>query len=288
MFASPLVSHLTRKALLLTLVSFLLLMSTSARLAQGQVTSTNWVGYAVNANGVTAISASWTIPAVQCISTAGGNQVTQGLGVWIGFDGFTAGLIPEQLGTNSVCLNGSPIYVAWEEDPTTGAGKANHAVEAYPEYLSAGDRITASITYSGSNHFQLIINDAAMGGGRTYNVIIPNAPRTSAEWIVEAYVNVQTQQQVTLPVSQPITFSDCSASVNNVAGSITQNHAQTITLVGNNGKVIASPQNLNQAGTSFQVVEGGSAVPEFTAPMLMIATTLFVGLLLLKRRITVL
>jgi len=206
-FASPLVSRLTRKVLVLTLVSFLLVMSTSGRLTQGQVISTNWVGYAVNANGVTAVSAGWTVPEVQCINTAGGNEVTQGLGVWIGFDGFTAGLIPEQLGTNSVCVNGSPHYIAWEEDPTTGAGKSNHSVLAYREELSAGDRITASITYSGSNHFQLMIDDAAMGGSRTYNVIIPNAPRTSAEWIVEAFVNVQTQQQVTLPISQPITLA---------------------------------------------------------------------------------
>jgi hypothetical protein len=182
-------------------------------------------------------------------------------------------------------LNGSPHYLAWEEDPTTGAGKANHAVLAYYEELSPGDLITASISYSGSNHFRLMIDDAAMSGSRTYSVIIPNAPRTSAEWIVEAFINAQTQQQVTLPISQPITFSDCSASVNNVAGSITQNHAQTITLVDNNGKVVASPQNLNQAGTSFQIVEGGS-VSEFTAPIIIIATTLFVGLLVLKRRVT--
>lgn len=176
--------------------------------------------------------------------------------MWIGFDGTVAG-IPEQVGTNSYCFNGNPGYWAWEEDPTTGAGKTNHAVGVFGDEISAGEHITASITYSGNNHFQLKIADSELGDSRTFNVIISNAPRTSAEWIVEAFTNMNTQSQVTLPKFQPITFSDCTAAVNNVAGSVLQTNAQSVSMVDNNGNIIVQPQNLNQAGTSFQVAELG-------------------------------
>jgi hypothetical protein len=254
---SLLKSHVVRKILLLFLVSFLVLVA--VRSASASWTSTNWAGYAINSAGVTAISASWTVPEIQCANTAGGNTVTQGVSVWIGFDGLTGGatLIPEQVGTTSLCFNGNPSYYAWEEDPTVGPGKTNHSVLAFYDQLSPGDHITASIAYLGNNQFRLTIADSEMSNSRTYTVIVPNAPRASAEWIVEAFTNINTQSQVTLPTFRPITFSGCSAAVNNAAGSITQNNAQPIDMVDNNGNIIVTTQNLNQAGTSFQVAEVG-------------------------------
>jgi len=58
-------------------------------------TSTNWAGYFITANGVTAITASWAVPAIQCnVAGATPNVMTQGLAVWIGFDGYTNKVIP--------------------------------------------------------------------------------------------------------------------------------------------------------------------------------------------------
>jgi len=246
-----------RKAFPLFLLSFLILVSVR-NVSAAPLTSTNWSGYVVIANGVTGISASWIIPPISsCVSTVAGTEVTQGISVWIGFDGYSNNAIPEQIGTNSYCYNGSPTYLTWEEDPTLWGTSSNHEVVALPEQVYAGDHITASIEYQGNNYFQLKIADSDVGGHRSFTVIVPSAPRGSAEWIVEAFTNIQTQSQVSLPTFRPITFSDCTASVNNAAGSITQNNGQLLDMVDNNGNVLVEPQNLNQAGTSFQVAEVG-------------------------------
>ena len=252
-------TRFARKILVLSFVFFPILVAAGPAL--GQLTSTNWSGYVVVANGVTAVSASWVIPAISsCATTVGGTMATvsQGISVWIGFDGYANNQIPEQIGTNSFCYNGSPWYYAWEEDPTTGAGNQNAAIPAFKtQEIYPGDHITASITYLGNNQFQMKIADTSVSASRTYTVLIPNAGRKSAEWIVEAFTNSETQSEVSLPTFRPITISDCTASVNNVAGSITQNGGQPLDMVSNNGNVLVAPQNLNQAGTSFQIALAG-------------------------------
>jgi hypothetical protein len=244
-------------------------------------TSTNWVGYAVNANRITAISASWTIPTVQCAGTPGSNTVMVGISVWIGFDGLSGEVIPEQLGTEAVCFNQSPFYLAWEEDPTLNSG----ALPAFADaLLSGGDYITASIAYLGNNQFRMSIADTTTGDNRVYNIIVHNAPRLSAEWIAEIAYNTKTGKDWSLPNNlQPITFTDCSASVNNVAGSIKQNNAQPIELTDSNGNMLASPQNMNQAGTSFQIVQAGSATPEFSNSLIALLPILALLIILRKR-----
>lgn len=275
-------SQRVQKFFLLFAASLLLLAT--AGTTSASMTSTNWAGYAITSNDVTSISASWTIPKIQCANTVGGNTVTQGLSVWIGFDGLSTTGIPEQVGTISSCLNGSPSYLSWEEDPTTGAGQANHSVIALREELSAGDHITASITYLGNNRFQLKIADSDVSDSRTFNVIITNAPRLSAEWIVEAFTNVNTQTQVTLPSFQPITFSDCSAAVNNAAGSIIQLNGEPINMVESNGKIIAAAQDLNQAGNSFEVAEVASPVPEAPSVLGILLPALMAAIFALRRK----
>jgi len=243
---------LVRKLLLLFLVSFLVLAVVKTTL--GQLNTTNWAGYAINSSGITEINGSWTVPEIQC-SVGNTNVVSQGVSVWIGLDGLSgAAAIPEQVGTNSFCRNGIPVYYAWEEDPTLGPSNTNSAAQAFPG-TSYGDHMTGSITYLGNSYFRLSIADAQTDLGRTYVVSIPNAPRASAEWIVETFHNINTGNQVTLPKFQPITFTDCSAAVNNVAGSILQNNAEPISITDSNGNTIAAPQGLNQAGTSFEVAE---------------------------------
>ena len=275
-------SRAIQKVVLLILV--LSLVFGAAKSALGQMSSTNWTGYVIDSPGVTAVSASWIVPAVHCTATGATNIVTQGLAVWIGFDGLGAA-IPEQVGSMSECYNGSPMYYSWEEDPSLSPNSSTNAALPAFEQTLPDDHMTASISYLGKSEFQLVIKDLTQGESRTYTVIIANVARASAEWIVEAFTNEETQQQVTLPGFQPITFSDCSATVNNVTGSITSLNAQTITMVDNNGNTVAGTENLNQAGTSFQVA-AVSPVPEFPTTALVLATALFAGLVVLKKRIT--
>lgn len=255
---SSLKLHIVRKILLLSLISFLMLVAVRSANAIASWTSTNWAGYAINTTGVTAISASWLIPNIQCGTTGSAYPLSAGISVWIGFDGLTGtAMIPEQLGTNSFCYNGSPYYQAWEEDPSLSSNSATNTQRwVFGSELSGGDHITASIAYLGNNQFQLSIKDITTGDSRTFNAIIHNAPRASAEWIVEDPWYTRTGSLLPLPTPfQPVTFSGCSAAVNNVEGSLIQNNASPINMVDNNGNVIVTTQALNQAGTSFEVSE---------------------------------
>ena len=126
--------------------------------------------------------------------------------------------------------------------------------------------------------------DTQAGDSKTWDgIFIPNAPRASTEWIAEAFYNKNTGKQVALPASKPIVFTDCTASVNNAPGSILQLNADTISLVDNNGNIVAAPQGLNEAGTSFNVTVT-SPVPEFPATILLLVTTLFTVLVVFVLR----
>jgi len=261
--------RIVRKILLLFLVSSLVLAT--VKTASSQQTSRNWAGYVINSNGITAISASWTVPKIQCQSTGSKEIVSQAVSVWIGIDGLGTA-IPEQVGTYGLCAYGSPRYFAWEEDPSLASPGAQIV---FPE-IYYGEHITASIAYLGKNQFRLSIADAQEGDNRTFTVIISNTARASAEWIVEDPWDTKTGNYISLPTFQPVTFSDCSAAVNNVAGSILQNQASSWSMTDSNGNIIVTPQGLNQTGTSFEV--GTTPVPEFpTTPLpILIVSLMFV------------
>ena len=252
-------------------------MLVAVKTASATQTSRNWSGYVINSNGITAISASWTVPEIHC-PTGSTQMVSAAVSVWIGIDGLS-GVIPEQVGTNGLCVNGSATYLAWEEDATIKSGSQPSFSE-----ISSGDQITASIAYLGNSQFRLKIADVQSGDSRTYTVIIPNTARASAEWIVEDPWYTVTGSYLPLPTFQQVTFSDCSAAVNNVAGSILQNNAVPLSMTDSNHNIIVTPQGLNQAGTSFQVTQVGSAVPE--APLIpgLLLPAFVAGLLVLRKK----
>jgi Peptidase A4 family len=142
-------------------------------------TSTNWSGYAAETNlnlpqtgAFIAVSGSWTVPAVTGSGTAYSS-------IWVGLDGFSSKTV-EQIGTDSDLINGVPSYYAW--------------FEMYPSYsvnittlsIKPGDRITASVNYTGSNLFALNLADVDTGMSFSTTQTLKNAQRSSAEWIVEA------------------------------------------------------------------------------------------------------
>jgi len=265
-------------ALTVSLLSASTMKTVSAR---NLTSSTRWAGYVLNSSGVTSITASWTIPSIQCGPSTNtiSNTVTVGVSVWIGFDGLTPNTtIPEHIGTTSFCLNGTPQYTAFEEDSTLNTGQRVALPQIY-----GGDEITSAITYLGNNQFRLSIADAQSGGSRTYTLTIPNAARVSAEWIVEDPWSTLLGGYLSLPTFQTVTFSGCSASVNSVSGSILQNNVSSISMVDSNGKTIVAPQNLNQAGTSFQVAEV-APVPETPSTLLLLLPALLLGAYIPSRK----
>ena len=137
-------------------------------------TSSNWSGYAVSGSGLyKSVSSSWRQPAVDCSKTP-----TAWSAFWVGLDGDTTSTV-EQTGTEADCSKGAAVYYAW--------------YEMYPKYpvnygdqVSAGDSISASVTYSEGGYFTLTLSDATRKWSHTTTQRLKSAKLGSAEAIAEA------------------------------------------------------------------------------------------------------
>ncbi len=166
--------------------------------------STNWSGYAVTGSNARSVSASWKVPASTC--SRGPSEYAS---FWIGIDGWSSGTV-EQIGTDSDCSSGRPVYYAWYEfypQPSYYAGNLTN--------LQPGDTMTATVTYSG-NVFTATIKDGRSGASYT-TTFTPSTPasRSSIEWIAEAPSS--GNKILSLADFGTVTFSSCEATIE-VAG----------------------------------------------------------------------
>lgn len=144
----------------------------------------NWGGYAATGSGFSSVSATWTEPSATC------NSSNDLYAPWVGIDGYGSSTV-EQTGVATDCSSGSPKDQAWYE--MYPKSPVYLSSSSYP--VSAGDSIHASVTYTGSRHYQLTISDSSRGWTYTTTQSI-SAQRTSAEVIIEsptgAYPNFGT------------------------------------------------------------------------------------------------
>jgi hypothetical protein len=214
--------------------------------------STNWSGYAAEtnlttpaSNAVTMVSGSWIVPKV----TGKTNAYSS---VWVGIDGYSSPSV-EQLGTEQdTSRSGATRYYAWWEmypNPSV-------IIPNFP--ISAGDSISASVTYS-SGAYTLQIADIT----RNESFSTPQsatAQRSSAEWIVEA-----PSSGGILPLANfgTATFSKAQATINGITGAIdnTSWANTSIDMVSKSGTVIAHTSALTDGGnsSSFSVTFTGSS-----------------------------
>ena len=187
----------------------------------------NWGGYAATGSGFTSVSASWTEPDATCNST---NDL---YAPWVGIDGEGSDTV-EQTGVATDCSSGSPVDEPWYEmypaDPVyldTGS---------YP--VNAGDSISASVTYAGSNKYTLKLSDSSEGWSYTTTQTL-SASRESAEVIIESPTG-------DYPDFGKITFT--SAKVN---GSSLSSFSPTALDPSSNGVYEATTSALSSSGTSF-------------------------------------
>jgi Peptidase A4 family len=134
--------------------------------------STNWSGYAADSGTYTSVSASWVEPKGTCTSA------TRYSSFWVGLDGYNSSTV-EQTGTDTDCVNGSPQYYGWYEMYPADSFNFGSTVKA-------GDTITASVVYSGSNKFKLTLADTTQGWSVNTTKTLSGAARSSAEVIIEA------------------------------------------------------------------------------------------------------
>jgi hypothetical protein len=148
------------------------------------VESTNWSGYAATgANGAfSSVSATWTQPTATCTSSGGGRHGRGGsdsyAAFWVGLDGYSSDSV-EQTGTDSDCDGTTPDYYGWYEmypaDPVY-----------YTNTVKPGDTISASVTFSGTETYKLVLTDETQGWTQTQTINETGLDRSSAEVITEA------------------------------------------------------------------------------------------------------
>jgi hypothetical protein len=144
------------------------------------IPSFNWSGYAdgaptTPAGTFTHVGGSWTAPSVACGAE---DQLTV---EWVGLDGFSSGSV-EQVGTIGWCYKRSPIYFTWWEMFPT-----NNVLTEVGSTLQPGDKITASVTRSGTS-YTLKLKDATHPANSFKTIQTCAATTcldTSAEWISE-------------------------------------------------------------------------------------------------------
>jgi Peptidase A4 family len=193
-------------------------------------TSTNWSGYAVTgANGsFHSVSASWTEPTATCSGSA------KYASFWVGLDGYSSNSV-EQTGTDSDCSGRTPQYYGWYE-----------MYPAFPVNFSntvrPGDSMSASVTFSGTSTYTLVLHDATQGWTQTITKNQSGLARSSAEVITEA----PSSNSGVLPLANFGTVSYSTSSANGT--SLGTQSPIAITMVNNSGAAKDSTSSISSGG----------------------------------------
>ena len=205
----------------------------------GRGTSTNWSGYAINGSGATRVAGTWRQPKASC--SPGENSWSS---PWVGIDGNTSGTV-EQIGTDTDCSTGRPLYYAW--------------YEMYPKPLvpinipvRPGDTFTGEVTYAAGT-FRLKLTNVSTGNSFTTTQTSKKARRTSVEWVMEGPSNGFLTNFDTVP------FSAASQSISGKTGNLStfndgqSTNVQPITMVGSRGTPTRAQPTGISGGTAFSV-----------------------------------
>ena len=203
-----------------------------------QAESTNWSGYAVTgSNGsFTSVSASWTQPTATCTSSGGRRGSDEYAAFWVGLDGYSSDSV-EQTGSDSDCDGRTPDYYGWYEmypaDPVY-----------YTNTVEPGDSMSASVTFSGTDTYTLVLKDSTRGWTQTQKISESGFDRSSAEVITEA--PCCTASGGILPLSDFGTIN-YTASTDNGSSMGTQSPT-SIVMVDNSGLDKDSTSSMSSSG----------------------------------------
>jgi hypothetical protein len=170
------------------------------------VPSTNWSGYVATGSAFSSVASDWVQPAGQC-SGGSGASVDKYAAFWVGLDGDNNNTV-EQTGSEVDCVGGTAHFYAWYE-------MYPGAAVNFDETIKAGDQLAGSVTYQGSNQFQLTLADSTQGWSQTVTQAMAAATRSSAEIIGEAPCCAAGGAPLPLTDFGSVTFA--SATVNGSA-----------------------------------------------------------------------
>lgn len=196
--------------------------------SRSSTTSTNWSGYAVtgSSGAFKSVSASWTEPKVKC-------NGTKYAAFWVGLDGYSSDSV-EQTGSDSDCTGDSPTYYGWYEMYPAAPVYFTNAV-------SAGDKFTASVTFSGTDTYTLVLKDVTKGWTHTEKKTSSGDKRSSAEVITEAPASSSV-----LPLADFGTVDYTAATANGT--SMDSQSPIKITMVTSSGSDKDSTSTMTSAG----------------------------------------
>lgn len=150
------------------------------RTTVGSDVISNWGGYVAHGATFTSATASWTVPNVTC------NSSNNLYAPWVGIDGDGTQTV-EQTGVATDCQLGHPRHEAWYEMYPA-------APVYYGDPISTGDKITATVTASGTT-FTLKIQDKTKGWTEQVVKTLGSAQKATAEAVIEApggYPNIKS------------------------------------------------------------------------------------------------
>jgi hypothetical protein len=199
-----------------------------------QAESTNWSGYAVTgSNGAFhSVSASWTQPTATCTS----RRSDQYAAFWVGLDGYSSDSV-EQTGTDSDCDGRTPDYYGWYE-----MYPANPVY--YTNTVEPGDSMSASVTFSGTETYTLVLKDNTRGWTETQTINESGFDRSSAEVITEA--PCCTASGGILPLADFGTVSYTASTAN--GSSMGTQSPTSIVMVDNSGLEKDSTSSMSSSG----------------------------------------
>jgi len=196
--------------------------------------STNWSGYAVTgANGAfSSVSASWKEPTATCSGNR--RRTAQYSSFWVGLDGYSSSSV-EQTGTDADCSGTTPQYYGWYE-----------MYPAYPVNFSntvrPGDSMSASVTFSGTETYTLVLKDSTQGWTQTITKNQTGLDRSSAEVITEA----PSSNSGVLPLADFGTVSYSTSAANGT--SLGSQSPTEIVMINNSGADKDSTSSIGSGG----------------------------------------
>jgi len=193
--------------------------------------SFNWAGYAdaSSTHGTfTKVSGAWTVPSVTCTAE---DRITSD---WVGLDGFLSSTV-EQDGTVSQCFEGRAVYYTWYE--MYPAAPVN-----FTNTVKAGDHFSASVTFSGTKTYTLVLKDTTRGWTKTVTKSESGLARSSAEVITEA----PSSESGVLPLAD---FGTINYSVSDANGtSLGGQNPTEIIMINNSGADKDSTSAISSGG----------------------------------------
>jgi hypothetical protein len=182
-----------------------------------------------SAGAFNSVSSSWTEPTATC-----NDDGEDYAAFWVGLDGYNSASV-EQTGTDSDCDAGSPDYYGWYE-----MYPANPVYFTNP--VEPGDSMSASVAFSGSDTYTLVLTDNTQGWNQTETENESGLDNSSAEVITEA----PSTQAGPLPLAD---FGAINYSGSTVNGSSMDAQDPTqIIMVGSSGDQLDSTSTMDGSG----------------------------------------